>query len=86
MRVLRYMLIGRFWTPRELVPLYGSLLLIMPVGWGLMWLVGRIHGPDWLNGIIVLTVMAAWIGMMVRLAIQRIRDIREEEAAGRYLP
>jgi hypothetical protein len=86
MRILRYMLTGRFWTASDLVAFYGALVLIAGVAGGLLWLVQRLKAPGWTVGIIAALVMAVWVGVGVRLMSRRIRAIREEEDAGRYMP
>jgi hypothetical protein len=83
MRIISRVLIGPFWTADELFPLYGSLFLIACVTAPLLWLSDRLGARDWVTSIIIILAGAGWIGIGVRLAIRRVRNIREEETSGR---
>lgn len=86
MSILRRLTFGPFWSVEALQPLLGKVCLIIFVGGGLLWAEGKLNTPPWSVGATFFALIAVWLFVFVRAIINRIEDIREAEASGRYIP
>lgn len=63
-----------FWSAKRLLPVYGLLLIGLPVVWAMMWLLGYFHAPIWTVSTAFIVWAVTWIGAGIRAAILQIRD------------
>jgi hypothetical protein len=63
-----------FWSAKRLLPVYGLLLIGLPVVWGLMWLLWHFHAPEWMASAVIVVWALTWISAGIRAAILQARD------------
>lgn len=63
-----------FWSAKRLLPVYGVLLIGLPVVWAMMWLLGHLHAPIWMVSTVLIVWALTWVGAGIRGAVLQIRD------------
>lgn len=63
-----------FWSAKRLLPLYGVLLIGLPIVWGLMWLLWHFHAPEWTVSTVLIVGAVIWIGAGIRATVLQARD------------
>lgn len=63
-----------FWSAKRLLPVYGLLLIGLPIVWGLIWLLWHFRAPEWTVSAILIVWAVTWISAGIRAAILQARD------------